>query len=279
MTVKPLPVVSDGWIANLQLEFCAGKQKTLMLPQKRSGPLLVQRPFYPEPNCCHAYLLHPPGGVVGGDQLNLQIHNQSAAQALLTAPGATKFYQSAGQTATFHQLLQVDEAAMLEYLPHENIFFPGARVELTTRIDLHPSAVTMAWEKYCFGRPVIGEAFDSGQLISRLQLSVQGDLLLVETQRIDHDEINRASGLRGLPVMGTFVLYGEAADENLQQQLVDIAVQQGWGAVTRPCQSLLVVRYLGASTADMNRFFTAVWLRARPVLTGKPAVKPRIWAT
>lgn len=270
---------SSGWRANLQLEFRAGRQKTLMVPQQRFGPLLVQRPFYPEQSCCHAYLLHPPGGVVGGDRLNLQIDCRPAAHALLTAPGATKFYQSAGLTATYSQSLQVGDAAILEFLPHENILFPGARVELTTDIDLQPSAVTMAWEKYCFGRPVIGEAFDSGELISRLNLCRQGELLLTETQRIDDEEINRASGLRGMPVMGTFVLYGEAADGNLQRQLLDIPVQQGVVAVTQPCQFLLVVRYLGSSTADMDRYFTTVWLHARPVLTGKPAVKPRIWAT
>ena len=268
-----------GWLASLQLEFAAGKQKTLMLPQQRIGPLLVQRPFYPEGDCCHAYLIHPPGGVVGGDQLRLKIDCAEAAHALLTTPGATKFYQSAGQIAEFEQTLQVGNRGMLEYLPHENIFFPGARVALTTRIDLQPSAITMAWEKYCFGRPVIAECFDSGHLLSRLQVYLQGKLLLTETQRIDSEEIARSSGLRGYPVMGTFLMYGEAANEDLQQLLLDLPVQQGVAAITRPCESLLVLRYLGGSTADMHRYFTAAWLKARPVLTGKPAVEPRIWAT
>ena len=271
--------VSGGWLARLELEFTAGRHKTLMLPQRRTGPLLVQRPFYPEQNCCHAYLLHPPGGVVGGDHLDLQISLGQHAHALLTTPGATKFYQSAGDFAHYEQRFAVDPAATLEFLPHENIYFPGARVQMLSSIDLQSDSVTMFWEKHCFGRPVINESFDSGQVISRLEVSIDKTLALTETQRIDADEIGRRSGLRGFPVMGTFLMHGPGVDGDLQRQLVDLSPRQGYGAITRPLESLLVLRYLGESTADMNRYFVNAWLQARPLLTGKPAVQPRIWAT
>ena len=148
-----------------------------------------------------------------------------------------------------------------------------------SRIDLQSSSVAMLWEKHCFGRPVISESFSHGRLLGRLDVTVDGEPILTETQRIDADEINRASGLRGNPVMGTFVVAGPGLTSGLEQSLAELTVQQGHAAVTRPIDGLLVLRYLGGSTADMNRYFIAAWQLARPVLLGKPAVAPRIWAT
>lgn len=270
---------SGGWVARLQLEFAAGQHRSLMIPRQRVGPLLVQRPFYPEQNTCHAYLLHPPGGVVGGDELDLQIQVDSSAHALLTTPGATKFYQSAGETALYGQQFTVAAGGKLEFLPHENIYFPGANVAMHSRIDLQSSSIAMLWEKHCFGRPVIGEGFTSGSVITQLDVVVDNDLALTETQRIDLDEVSSASGLRSYPVMGTLLLYGAAVNNELSQSISELSVQQGYGAVTSPLDDLLVIRYLGHSTADMNRYFVKVWQQARPLLTGKPGLQPRIWAT
>ena len=270
---------SQGWIANLQLEFVAGQQRTQMLPRKRVGPLLVQRPFYPEQNTCHAYLLHPPGGVVGGDRLDLQIALDTGAHALLTTPGATKFYQSAGQTAVYAQRFSVAGEGKLEFLPHENIYFPGANVAMHSSIELQGNSVTMWWEKHCFGRPVISETFDKGQVTARLELSIDNELALTETQRINAGEITSACGLRGHPVMGTFLLHGSTVSADLSRSISELSVQQGYASVTSPLDGLLVIRYLGNSTADMSRYFVSVWQLARPLMTEKPGVQPRIWAT
>ncbi len=270
---------SEGWVAKLQLEFIAGQHRTQMIPRQRVGPLLVQRPFYPEQETCHAYLIHPPGGVVGGDELDLQITAQPAAHALLTTPGATKFYQSAGQTALYSQRFTVGEKTRFEFLPHENIYFPGANVAMRSSIDLRSSSITMLWEKHCFGRPVIGETFSSGQVTAQLDVAIDDELVLTETQRINATEVSCASGLRGYPVMGTFLLYAADLNENLQPGIAELSVQQGYAAVTSPLADLMVIRYLGNSTADMNRYFVSVWQMARPLLTGKSGLPPRIWAT
>src|SRR5882672_10633362 len=64
----------SGWAAHLQLRFAAKSGATFLEHQAHSGPLLVQRPFYPEgPGVCHVYVLHPPGGLVPGDTLALEV--------------------------------------------------------------------------------------------------------------------------------------------------------------------------------------------------------------
>lgn len=112
---------SDGWLAQLRLRFAAREGRTYLAQRQHLGPLLVQRPFYPEANACHVYIVHPPGGVVGGDRLELQVDAGAGSHVLLTILAATKFYRSAGQFA--RQLQHLDaEAAAIEWLPQETIF-------------------------------------------------------------------------------------------------------------------------------------------------------------
>ena len=186
-------VQQQNWSAYLNLEFLRGADRTLMVPRRRYGPLSVQRPFYPEGDCCHVYLLHPPGGVVGGDRLDIDIKIQSGAQGLVTTPGAGKFYLSAGDTAQIRQAFSLAADSSLEFMPQENIYFPGARVHSRTDIDLDVSSSLVLWEKHCFGLPANHEAFSDGQVITELHLRRQGQLVYTEKQRVDQIEIERAS--------------------------------------------------------------------------------------
>ena len=38
---------------------------------------------------CHNVLVHPPGSLVGGDTLSIQLHARAGAHGLVTTPGAT----------------------------------------------------------------------------------------------------------------------------------------------------------------------------------------------
>src|SRR3954471_15398906 len=91
------PTSRAGWEASLDLEFATQGTRTFLARRASVGPLVVQRPFYPEGDVCHVYVVHPPGGVVGGDRLDLNIRARSGAHALITTPAATKFYRSDGR--------------------------------------------------------------------------------------------------------------------------------------------------------------------------------------
>lgn len=277
MTVEA--VLSSNWQAYLSLKLQRAAHKTLLVPQKRQGPLSVQRPFYPESECCHVYLLHPPGGVVGGDQLHLEVHAEQDSSALLTAPGATKFYTSASDTARFKQSLYLESGASLEFLPHENIYFPGARVEALTQVTVQPGARLIFWEKQCYGRPANQEAFLQGFVRSRIEFSDSNGLLFADTQRVDHNVINSASGMRGFPVIGSCLIYDEQLCPDQEQQIREIKPVHGIAAVTRVQPALLVVRFIGSSTLALQRYFIALWQKLRPQILQRPAEVPRIWNT
>jgi len=144
---------TTGWQACLELGFEKRGLRTVAAQRRHYGPLAVQRPFYPEGDVCHLYLLHPPGGVVGGDTLDIRVRAGTGARALVTTPGATKFYRSAGATAAVTQTLQVDAGAVLEWLPQEAILFQGAVARQQTCIELAAGACFAGWDILCLGRP------------------------------------------------------------------------------------------------------------------------------
>lgn len=267
-----------GWQAHLRLGLRPGAGRTVLAERSRSGPLAVQRPFYPEGEVCHVYLLHPPGGVVGGDSLDIDVKLECNAHALLTTPGATKFYRSAGACARQTQLLRVADGADLEWLPQENIFFPGARVATRTRVDLYGNARIALWEMHCLGRPSNHEGFESGSIDSRLEIYRDDRPLLLERLRVDARTRVHLALMAGLPVTATLVI--SHADETLVESCRDLLLSNGnecAGATL--LGDLLVVRYLGHSTENARRLLTAVWALARPACLGRTAVAPRIWAT
>jgi len=269
---------SQGWQAALALGFRATAQRTVLARRKRLGPLAVQRPFYPEGGICHVYLLHPPGGVVGGDSLAIDVTLGPSAQALLTTPGATKFYRSAGQRARQTQRLLVESGATLEWLPQENIFFPGAEVTLQTRVDLRGDARLALWEIHCLGRPAIAEGFDRGLIDSHLSIVRDATPLLLERLRVEADGRLRGALLAGRPVSGTLII-SHAAEGDLAacRQLLPCGGSDWVGATL--IDGLLVLRFLGHSTERARRLFTEVWQTVRPGTLGRSPGVPRIWAT
>jgi urease accessory protein len=270
--------VADGWHAGLELGFQYINNRTVLARRQRHGPLAVQRPFYPEGEVCHVYLLHPPGGVVGGDQLQIRAELAEQSRALITTPGATKFYRSAQQLARQVQLIKVAEDACVEWLPQENIYFPGAEVNLQTRIELQGNARVAMWETHCFGRPTLEERFDAGQVDSGLQIWRDGKPLLIERLHADAGRSALGSNLRNLPVTATLVM------NNANNQALEMAREYQVKDDDQVCaatliEGLLVVRYLGRSTEMARRLFVATWSALRARLINKPAVIPRIWST
>lgn len=269
----------QNWQAHLSLHMIAGAERTRMQPRKRFGPLSVQRPFYPESDCCHVYLLHPPGGVVGGDQLELKIRSDAKSQTLITTPGANKFYQSAGEFARFNQHLTLGQEATLEFLPHENIYFPGARVNALTCIDAHFDSRLFFWEKHCFGLPASQQIFHDGFITSHLQFRIDNQLVLNEKQRIDAREIKSSAGLRGFAVTASLVIAAPDLDDRIVRICRDLPVTEGYVGVTQPDERFVVIRYLGPDTQRLNRFFISLWEQCRPLVMQRKPCQPRIWNT
>ena len=263
-----------GWQASLALQFCHTPEKTLLHSARHVGPLTVQRPFYPEDDTCHLYLLHPPGGIVGGDELTIDVHLEAHSHALITMPGASKFYRSNGALARLDQHFTLDEHATLEWLPQDTIIFPGANAALRSVFHLQRSSTLLAWELFCLGRPVIGEIFSHGQIESRLEVWIDGEPLLIERQHLADGDLTPVAEH---PWIGTLLFY-PASETQLEEAREALAPLEHFAGATLT-EGLLSVRFLAHDNLICQQAMREIWQRLRPQLTAKAPCSPRIWHT
>ena len=280
--------VAHGWCAKLDLVLERGHRgRTFLARNRHQGPLCVQRPFYPDPDGrAHVYLLHPPGGVVGGDSLEIDVTLRAGARALLTTPAATKFYRSPDSSSRHKLRMRVEAGAILEWLPQETILFEAARTELATRVDLAPGARFAGWEILCLGRTASGERFRSGSLTQRFELWRGGVPLLVERLHLVAEDplLEANAGLAGQPVLGVFalVLGSRRADAQVLVDAVRTAtppLPSGSRFSITALRELIVCRYLGPRAEAARRCFERAWSILRPALLDAEPRAPRVWAT
>ena len=272
------PLISS-WKAQLALDFRFQDRKTTLAKKFHDGPLVVQKPLYPEGrDVCHAIVVHPPGGIAGGDELSLQVNAGKDAATLLTTPGATKWYRSAGPWA--RQDIALAAEGTVEWLPQETIVFSGALAQSAVEIDLAADAALVGWDIVCMGRTGSGERFERGSYRSSIRIRREGRLMWLERGRIDGGGklLDSPAGLSGQPVFGTLYCCPGTLSQELMTEIRKVEPETGRGAVTR-LPGILLARYLGDSSEAARRYFTGLWRILRPVLMGREAVEPRIWRT
>jgi len=272
---------SDGqWQARLSLQYQRTGQRTVLAKRSHQGPLLVQRPFYPEQGVCHSYIIHPPGGVVGGDVLDIEVDVKDNAHALITTPASGKFYNSDGRTAQLNQTMTVADGAILEWLPQDNIFFEGSRTRLHSQIDLSAQAQFIGWEMNCLGRPFSDRPFDQGYCEQKLQLRRDGMPLLIDRNVIDATGpvMQQQWGLAGHSVTATMLATSGSAELLSALQRDFTVVENGRIGFTL-INDVLICRLLCHHGEQARLLFEQIWQRVRPELIGIAPCSPRIWRT
>lgn len=282
---------APGWLGRLSLELTRTEHGTQLSRSSHEGPLRIQRVLKPEGlECPHIYLLHPPGGVVGGDRLETRVELGPGAQVLLTTPAAQKLYRSQGARAEISNQLLLGPGARLEWLPSETLAFSAAQARVSTRVELAPEASFIGWDIACYGMPARRESFEVGRVVSRFELFRGATPLAVESfdlgdegeMRPHAELLGGAFALRGQPVVAN--LYAVPARGAVEVTLVDRVREavgepaQGWCSVSS-LQDLLVVRALGPNVEGVRDSLIRAWQVLRPVIVAREAVTPRIWAT
>lgn len=273
-----------GWQAHLALTLARTGARTALTHSAHRGPLRVQRAFYPEgADCPHVVVLHPPGGLVPGDSLAIDIEVQAGARALVTTPAAGKVYRVGARALAQTQRVSaaVAAGASLEWLPQDGIVFDGADVALHNRFNLHGDARLIAWDVVTLGRQAGNLPFLRGRVDQRFEIHRDGRPLWLERLHCTGGDalLSAPWGLGGMPVYGTLLATGRVDAEVMQalRQLAPASSEQRWAVTQLP--ELIVARYLGRHGRDALDVFTRVWALLRPLLLARPAVAPRIWYT
>ena len=270
------------WRARLDLELSKSNNRTILSHQKHHGPLQIQKPFYPERNgTCHVYILHPPGGVVGGDHLNIYVDVNSNAHALITTPAAGKFYRSVGPVAKLKQNIKVASKGVLEWFPSENIIFSGARAQIQTKVELAHDSHFIGWEISCLGRPASDEIFSQGELDQRFEVWRDGIPLRIERISLKGGDptLNAKWGLLGFPVIGSMVCVTDKTElVDSLRKITNASIDQELFSVTQMDGTILCY-FLGNSVERARNCFISAWKILRQEVIGHEAVEPRIWRT
>ncbi len=279
------------WEARLSLAFSSPRVGATVLSDRQSvGPMAVQKILYPEgPGVAHAFVLHPPSGIAGGDHLSVAVQVDSGAHALMTTPGATRWYKANGRNACQQVVLDVSDHASLEWLPSENIFFDQAQAQMRSRVALAPTARFIGWEVMQFGQRQALDSYDhdwDAANVSVMQsIEIAGQCDWQESARYTDETVAKlfsVQGTAGYPVVGTLWAYGpDCLPESdreawVQQMAFSSDVRSG---CTQLPSGLVVLRVLARETDRAREVLMQAWEWLRPWAVGKPAQPLRIWAT
>jgi len=275
------------WHAHLQLDYSHDGTGTVAL-DRHEGPLRVLQRLYPEgPAICHHVLVHPPGGIVGGDVLDLDARLGAGCHALITTPGATRFYRSAGDTSLQQVNGRLAEGARLEWLPMETIAYSACQAHNRLRFDLAPGAEMIGWDVLALGLPAAQQAFERGRFVQELELP--GAWL--ERGRIDATDsrlLDSPLGWDGRRVLATMWFAAgaalptarrdallDAARENVAQH-AELSFHAG---ATAPHDRVVVLRALAHRVEPAMQLLKDVWAAWRGVAWQLDAAAPRLWRT
>lgn len=274
-----------GWQANLTINYKHTLQRTVA-KFEHEGPLRVLQSLYPEgEKVCHNVLVHPPSGLVGGDTLDIRLRLGENSHALLTTPGATRFYRSEQGLATQQVTAQVGDGARLEWLPLETIAYSGCHGLNHAVFDLAPTAEMMAWDITALGLPNANLPFERGQLQQHMEVSG----VWLERGLLDAQDVRLMDGPLGLAQHRCTATLVFACGAELPRQRRDFALQLARectdaapaslvAGVTSPHPRIVVLRTLSPLVEPAQTLLRSVWAAWRKGLWDMGDQPPRIWA-
>jgi urease accessory protein len=278
-------IPSTRWPAELHLRFARRRMGTVLVENRHSGPLLVQKALYPEgEQICHAVIVHPPGGMAGGDEMTIEIDLEPDSNAVVMTPGAAKWYKAPREKCRQQTVIRLAKGSTLDWLPQENIFYNATHAVSSFTLQIDPGATAIGWEIGLLGRQESGERWAEGSL--RFVTSIErtdGLPLWAERLRLDASDSVRAAsqGLAGLNAFGTLWAVGPGCTAAVAEELAsDLPFETELRAgVTALPEGVLLIRGLAHDIERLRAMMVDCWLRLRPLVHGLPSQRLRLWAT
>jgi urease accessory protein len=275
-----------SWHARLHLDYRLESARSVAR-FRHDGPLRILQSLYPEGDAiCHNVLVHPPGGLVGGDTLDIDIEAADGSHGLITTPGASRFYRSEGELALQRTRIRLAKGARLEWLPLEAICYSGCRAENRLTIEAEAGAEMIGWDVTALGLPNANQPFERGTYLQHIE--VPG--VWLERGRIDaadHRLLQSPLGFGGHRCIASlFFVAGTPSTKARREALLAFArsaidalgLQESAGA-TSPHAEIVVLRVLAPVVEPAMQLLRQVWQAWRAELWQLPASSPRIWAT
>jgi urease accessory protein len=274
-----------AWRAELQIDYTLESQRTVAR-YAHQGPLRILKSLYPEGDqICHNVLVHPPGGLVGGDTLDMKVSVGTGAHGLVSTPGATRFYKSGGHAALQQVVAHLAEGARLEWLPLEAIAYNDCEATNRAIFHLAPGAELITWDVTALGMPSSDQAFTQGHFQQHLEIpgvwlergTIQGN---------DTRWLNSPLGLAGQKCLASLVFAcGSPIDParvegalEAARQLIDVHPLKMQAGITCAHPQVIVLRVMSPLVEPSMDLLKQVWAAWRHTLWQLPSEAPRIWS-
>ena len=226
------------------------------------------------------------GGILGGDNLRLEVSLEPHAQAQITTVGATRIHRHrlGSPESTHATLFRLGSGAFLEYLPDPVIPFARSRFSQHCEVHLASGAGLIWWETLSAGRVAHGESFSFERFSANTQIHSCGSPIALERYSLSPELQSMNSPAR----MGCFsysaTMYVCRADNSsrwlaLENSLNEIARELDgpetcWGVSALVRHGLVVrgmVRHGHQASAGLRRF----WQSAKQSVWERGALLPR----
>lgn len=273
------------WQANLNLTYTL-RDHRCVATHTHTGPLRILQTLYPEGDAiAHNVLVHPPGGLVGGDTLDLTVQVHRGSHGLITTPGATRFYRSEGPLALQRNHLKVEGGARLEWLPLEALCYDGCHAENRLSMELEPDAELIGWDITALGLPQAQLPFERGSFSQHIE--VPGRWL--ERATLDAQDTRLLDGPAGLAghrcMASLFWVCGTALERDRKEHALELAraaiaasTVAATAGVTSPNPHVVVLRVLAPLVEPAMQLLREVRGEWRTHLWGLTPVLPRVWS-
>lgn len=284
------PSADDVWLGRLELVFEAGQGRpaTRLASRRHIGPLRLLKPLASEDGCrLEAVIVHPPGGLVAGDVLELEVQARAGSAVLLTTPGAQKWYRAArgeaAPSARMETRLDLEAGAELDWLPQPSILFDGARASQSLTLAMAATASSIGWEMIVRGRAAMGEQWRSGRIDQSLTIVVDGRPAWSQHLHAAADDrlFESPLGWRGARIAASiWCCAPDWSPETLEglrdrwRALIDAG--GGVGGASLLEGGLLIAQLLGDEVETLQNLAVALWQAGR---SSGAASLPRIWRT
>lgn len=313
-----------AWHSVLTLAFDAQHAgeyaRTNLVQRHHQGALRVQKALYPESGeqqgICHVIMLYPPAGIALGDKLDIDIGLKHHAHAVITTPGANKWYgnlpsytpnkqtddtpltrkpqknqenqENSNSYAVQNVTVYLQDDSRFEWLPQENCFYNASFAHATNQFFISPAASVIAWEINLLGREHHGERYSTGEMrLSNLfwRVDKQPKLLLADTLHhcAEHDWYASPVGLNNHSVFASlWVVPSVDAQKQLIEWVKQLRLFIDQHSLPVSCTQtgeVMIIRYLGDDVRQCFDSFGAVRDEIRTLMWQQASYLPRIWAT
>ena len=242
----------------LQTSLVAGR--TAITRAQATNPLKLLCPRR-SPKAAWVYVTTYGGGLVAGDQIDLNVNISSGTTCVLTSQASTKIYKSSGgKTCRQTVNASVDEDALLVVAPDPITCFADAKYQQHQQVNLHANGSLVLVDWLTSGRRARHECWMFSRYYSRIDITYDQTPVFLESLLLDPADgpIDSPYRLGRFHCMALLVIVGPALQQASSAMIEEVSQQPlerdcSLVQAASPIPSGSVLRVLGTDTESVGQ--------------------------